>query len=56
MVQVEFNITTFDLAGNNHNSKPNESKLSKPHNRQNIPTVSNLSMYSNNSNSSLAIW
>ena len=31
--QVKFNITAFDLAGNN-DSKPNESKLFKPHNRQ----------------------
>ena len=52
--QVEFNITAFDLAGNNltvNQTNLNSSNLTID---KNIPTVSNLSLYSNNSNSSLA--
>ena len=52
--QVEFNITAFDLAGNN--LTVNQANLNSPNLTidKNIPTVSNLSLYSNNSNSSLA--
>ena len=52
--QVEFNITALDLAGNN--LTVNQTNLNSPNLTidKNIPTVSNLSLYSNNSNSSLA--
>ena len=52
--QVEFNITTFDLAGNNmtvNQTNLNSSNLTID---KNIPGVTNLGLYSNNSNSSLA--
>ena len=52
--QVEFNITAFDLAG--HSLTTNQAQLSSPNVTidHSIPSVSNLSLYSNNSNSSLA--
>ena len=52
--QVEFNITAFDLAG--HSLTVNQTNLISSNLTidKNIPTVSNLSLYSNNSNSSLA--
>ena len=52
--QVEFNITAFDLAG--HSLTVNQTNLTSSNLTidKNIPTVSNLSLYSNNSNSSLA--
>ena len=52
--QVEFNITALDLAGNN--LTVNQTNLNSPNLTidKNIPTVSNLTLYSNNSNSSLA--
>ena len=52
--QVEFNITAFDLAG--HSLTVNQTNLTSSNITidKNIPTVSNLSLYSNNSNSSLA--
>ena len=52
--QVEFNITAFDLAGNN--LTVNQTNLNSPNLTidKTVPTVTNLSLYSNNSNSSLA--
>ena len=52
--QVEFNITAFDLAGNN--LTVNQTNLNSPNLTidKNIPTVSNLIIYSNNSDPSLA--
>ena len=52
--QVEFNITAFDLAGNNLTVNQTNLTSSNLTIDKNIPTVSNLSLYSNNSNSSLA--
>ena len=52
--QVEFNITAFDLAGNNltvNQTNLNSSNLTID---KNVPSVTNLTLYSNNSNSSLA--
>ena len=52
--QVEFNITAFDLAGNSlavNQTRLNSSNLTID---KNVPSVTNLSLYSNNSNSSLA--
>ena len=52
--KVEFNITTFDLAGNNltvNQTNLNSSNLTID---KNVPSVTNLTLYSNNSNSSLA--
>ena len=52
--QVDFNITAFDLAG--HSLTVNQTNLISSNLTidKNIPIVSNLSLYSNNSNSSLA--
>ena len=52
--QVEFNITTFDLAGNN--LTVTQANLNSPDLTidKNVPSVSNLSLYSNNSDPSLA--
>ena len=52
--QVEFNITAFDLAGNS--ITVNQTNLISPNLTidKKVPGVSNLSLYSNNSNSSLA--
>ena len=52
--QVKFNITAFDLAGNSltvNQTNLNSSNLTID---KNVPGVSNLTLYSNNSNSSLA--
>ena len=52
--QVKFNITAFDLAGNNltvNQTNLNSSNLTID---KNVPSVSNLTLYSNNLNSSLA--
>ena len=52
--QVEFNITAFDLAGNN--LTVNQTNLNSPNLiiDKNVPGVTNLSLYSNNSDPSLA--
>ena len=52
--KVEFNITTFDLAGNS--LTVTQANLNSPDLTidKNIPSVINLSLYSNNSDSSLA--
>ena len=52
--KVEFNITTFDLAGNS--LTVNQAQLDSPNITidENVPSVTNLTLYSNNSNSSLA--
>ena len=52
--QVEFNITTFDLAGNN--LTVTQANLNSPDLTidKNVPSMSNLSLYSNNSDPSLA--
>ena len=52
--QVEFNITAFDLAG--HNLTVTQTNLISPNLTidKKVPGVSNLTLYSNNSNSSLA--
>ena len=52
--QVEFNITAFDLAGNN--LTVNQANLNSPNLTidKNVPGVTNLSLYSNNSDPSLA--
>ena len=52
--QVKFNITAFDLAGNSlavNQTRLNSSNLTID---KNVPSVTNLTLYSNNSNSSLA--
>ena len=52
--QVKFNITAFDLAGNNltvNQTNLNSSNLTID---KNVPSVTNLTLYSNNLNSSLA--
>ena len=52
--QVKFNITAFDLAGNNltvNQTNLNSSNLTID---KNVPSVSNLTLYSNNLNSSFA--
>ena len=52
--KVEFNITAFDLAGNS--LTVNQTQLKSPNITidENVPSVTNLTLYSNNSNSSLA--
>ena len=52
--KVEFNITAFDLAGNS--LTVNQTQLNSPNITidENVPSVTNLTLYSNNSNSSLA--
>ena len=52
--KVEFNITTFDLAGNS--LTVNQAQLDSPNITidKNVPSVANLTLYSNNSNLSLA--
>ena len=52
--KVEFNITAFDLAGNS--LTVNQAHLDSPNITidENVPSVTNLTLYSNNSNSSLA--
>ena len=52
--KVEFNITAFDLAGNS--LTVNQTQLESPNITidENVPGVTNLTLYSNNSNSSLA--
>ena len=52
--KVEFNITTFDLAGNS--LTVTQANLNSPDLTidKNVPSMSNLSLYSNNSDSSLA--
>ena len=52
--KVEFNITAFDLAGNS--LTVNQAQLDSPNITidKNVPSVANLTLYSNNSNSSLA--
>ena len=52
--KVEFNITAFDLAGNS--LTVNQTQLDSPNITidENVPSVTNLTLYSNNSNSSLA--
>ena len=52
--KVEFNITAFDLAGNS--LTVNQAHLESPNITidENVPSVTNLTLYSNNSNSSLA--
>ena len=52
--KVEFNITAFDLAGNS--LTVNQTQLNSPNITidENVPGVTNLTLYSNNSNSSLA--
>ena len=52
--KVEFNITAFDLAGNS--LTVNQAQLNSPNITidKNVPGVTNLTLYSNNSNSSLA--
>ena len=52
--KVEFNITAFDLAGNS--LTVNQAQLDSPNITidKNVPSVTNLTLYSNNSNSSLA--
>ena len=52
--KVEFNITAFDLAGNS--LTVNQTQLKSPNITidENVPGVTNLTLYSNNSNSSLA--
>ena len=52
--KVEFNITAFDLAGNS--LTVNQTQLHSPNLTidENVPSVANLTLYSNNSNSSLA--
>ena len=52
--KVEFNITAFDLAGNS--LTVNQAQLDSPNITidENVPSVTNLTLYSNNSNSSLA--
>ena len=52
--KVEFNITAFDLAGNS--LTVNQTHLNSPNITidENVPGVTNLTLYSNNSNSSLA--
>ena len=52
--QVEFNITTFDLAGNS--LTVTQANLNSPDLTidKNVPSVMNLSLYSNNSDPSLA--
>ena len=52
--QVEFNITTFDLAGNNMTVNQTNLNSSNITIDKNVPSVTNLTLYSNNSNSSLA--
>ena len=52
--QVDFNITAFDLAGNSLTVNQTNLASSNLTIDKNIPIVSNLSLYSNNSNSSLA--
>ena len=52
--QVKFNITAFDLAGNSltvNQTSLNSSNLTID---KNVPSLTNLTLYSNNSNSSLA--
>ena len=53
--KVEFNITAFDLAGNS--LAVNQTQLDSPNITidKNVPSVTNLTLYSNNSNSSLAL-
>ena len=52
--KVEFNITAFDLAGNS--LTVNQTQLDSPNITidKNVPSVTNLTLYSNNLNSSLA--
>ena len=52
--KVEFNIAAFDLAGNS--LTVNQTQLDSPNITidKNVPSVTNLTLYSNNSNSSLA--
>ena len=52
--KVEFNITAFDLAGNS--LTVNQAQLDSPNITidKNVPSVANLTLYSNNSNSLLA--
>ena len=52
--QVEFNITAFDLAGNSLTANQTNLNSSNLTIDKNVPSVSNLTLYSNNSNSSLA--
>ena len=52
--QVEFNITAFDLAGNSLTAnQANLNSLDVTIDKT-VPSVTNLTLYSNNSNSSLA--
>ena len=52
--QVEFNITAFDLAGHNLTVTQTNLISSNLTIDKKVPGVSNLTLYSNNSNSSLA--
>ena len=52
--QVKFNITAFDLAGNSLTANQTNLNSSNLTIDKNVPGVSNLTLYSNNSNSSLA--
>ena len=52
--KVEFNITTFDLAGNSLTVTPANLNSLDLTIDKNVPSMSNLSLYSNNSDSSLA--
>ena len=51
---VSFNITAFDLAGNNLTTRPDPVELIKRHYRYASPMLENLTIYSNNANVSLA--
>ena len=52
--QVKFNITAFDLAGNNLTVNQTNLNSSNITIDKNVPSVTNLTLYSNNLNSSLA--
>ena len=52
--KVEFNITAFDLAGNSLTANQTNLNSSNLTIDKNVPSVSNLTLYSNNSNSSLS--
>ena len=52
--QVEFNITTLDLAGNSLTANQTDLNSLDVTIDKTVPSVTNLTLYSNNSNSSLA--
>ena len=55
--QVEFSITALDLAGNSLTvTQANLNSLDEITIDKNAPSVTNLTLYSNNSTTSLAHW